>query len=159
TPKLWRTDGTAQGTFPLLTLTGNQQGFPLLGAVKNGNVVMFTALGADGWKLWQTDGTVAGTVALTPVLPSILTPVGYAANKLFLTNAANEIWVHDAAGLRQIGSFATTTSGTWTNVTTWGDSLYIGTPLGLWKSDGTTAGTTKIAAAGAYRFQVMNGRL
>ena len=26
TPKLWRTDGTAQGTFPLLTLTGNQQG-------------------------------------------------------------------------------------------------------------------------------------
>ncbi len=76
---LWRTDGTAAGTYPLLTSAASYGGLPLE-VVRLGNRIYFTAeqRSGAGLEVWSTDGTAAGTAPLIP-FPFFRFPFGLAA--------------------------------------------------------------------------------
>lgn len=67
-PKLWRSDGTAAGTY-ILTGVPSPQPF-LYTAIVNGVLLL-----SKGNELWKTDGTVAGTSILRPSGTSLITKV------------------------------------------------------------------------------------
>src|SRR5262245_37294496 len=65
---LWRSDGTAAGTFELLAADANE-----LTAV--GGRLAFRRLAAGGDELWTSNGTQPSTTLLSPLAPSELTDV------------------------------------------------------------------------------------
>lgn len=58
---LWRTDGTALGTYPLLLESTLDTFGP-----DDGRQVYFLRVVGDARELWRTDGSEAGTISLTP---------------------------------------------------------------------------------------------
>src|SRR5205814_2528943 len=119
--------------------------------VVNG-VAFFTASdGVHGSQLWRTDGTPGGTYALPgPVSPRALTifdhgfaPVSSANLVFFITNGATLRRSDGTAG----GTYIVQTSpfGPPTQWTPWGSRLAFASGGSLWVSDGTVAGTVRIA--------------
>ena len=129
---LWVTDGTAGGTSELAVAGAsagglfNQSFFPTgfsPGFTVLGNVALFEGYDANGVDgLWVTDGTAAGT--------SELSVSGSYANGLFANLSA-------APDITVIG----------------GTALFAGEDasgnINLWVTDGTSAGTSELTAAGA----------
>jgi ELWxxDGT repeat protein len=103
-------------------------------------------------RIWRSDGTIGGTFPITPDQPTGPLVTGMTAGRvLYLTNATRELWSHDAAGetlLATIRPFVGST--TCTSTATHGGMVLIGTEFGLWKSDGSVAGTTRLTTAAAY---------
>jgi ELWxxDGT repeat protein len=67
---LWRTDGTAAGTYQLMDfVTNNNAGSP--NNLINLNGVLYFTAGdvANGRELWKSDGTTAGTVMVSDIYP------------------------------------------------------------------------------------------
>ena len=118
--ELWRTDGTPAGTFPLLTLRGQVEGRVPQTAVLGGRTYFLANARSAGPELWVTDGTAAGTA---PVLPDLENPGP--RNLTDLVAFRGELYF--AADIAQVSG-----------------GLVSGTPphsRGLWRSDGTAAGT------------------
>lgn len=71
TPALWKSDGTPEGTVKVLDVTVSGNSFPLI--VTSGSLAYFTGqpvTGADtGLEVWRTDGTAAGTFMLRDIVP------------------------------------------------------------------------------------------
>jgi ELWxxDGT repeat protein len=64
---VWRSDGTAAGTFQVSSVVPATNQNPIfLGSGVPGTLLFFVPVG-DGNELWATDGTVAGTVRIAPV--------------------------------------------------------------------------------------------
>jgi ELWxxDGT repeat protein len=151
---LWTTDGTIAGTVKLSSGVCS-----IVGAV--GSNVLFRLSGSTtgGGALWKTDGTLAGTMLVQNVLvsrPRGITPTSALATAqqwvFFVFNGAEvSLWKTDGSGLgtqpvRFFPEYSSSTSfrnapspiayelGIW-----WFD-----TPEGLWRSDGTTAGTYQV---------------
>ncbi len=109
-----------------------------------GNIVLFKASSTGGTPmLWRSDGTAAGTwqignVAPISDFPRYAIPAG-ANRALFRVSAGStaQIWGTD-------GSTATllTTDGYF--IGTVGSNVFIERPAGLWRSDGTAAGTRQL---------------
>ncbi len=107
TMSLWRTDGTAAGTYRLRVMRSEDHG----GFVRLGNELYFMARDEPPGArpaLWKTNGTIAGTVHVLdlPHNPKNLIASG---NKLFFSSAGStgstqKIWVSDgtAAGTRVV---------------------------------------------------------
>ncbi len=88
-------------------------------AVAIGGTTYYSAHDANGWELWKSDGTSAGTVMV------------------------KDIWTGSAGGGFGNSSFPT-------NLTVMGTNIYFKASDGssgyeLWKSDGTSAGTVRVA--------------
>jgi ELWxxDGT repeat protein len=147
--ELWRTDGTASGTFRLVGTNVNPVALPGT-AVVLGDALYFTV--RTDTKIWRSDGTFDGTFPITPNQPTGPLVVGTTAGSvLYLTNATRELWRHDAAGetlLATIRPSVGTTTFTFT--ATHAEGVFVSTEFGLWKSDGTVAGTTQLTTAAAY---------
>lgn len=118
--ELWRTDGTAAGTYLVKDIyTNNSQG-PMFGSnpaflTTLNNKVFFSAYDdIYGRELWVTDGTAAGTIRLT--------------NFSSATPDVNNLYVFD--GLLYF-------------------SAYDGSNRTVYKSDGTVAGTQLVQATSA----------
>jgi ELWxxDGT repeat protein len=116
---VWRTDGTAEGTRPLLSLdsrwaTARVDAVPLNGKTY---FVAESASRRRGTDLWVTDGTAEGTA---PVLPDVADP-GRPRNlsKLTVFKGALYFFAETRDPARRIG---------------------------LWRSDGTAAGTVLVKA-------------
>ena len=60
--ELWRSDGTAAGTFMVVDLTIGNGSSQISGLVTVGSRVLFSHLSAGEVRLWSTNGTAAGTV-------------------------------------------------------------------------------------------------
>lgn len=123
-PALWRTDGTSAGTTVLTSATGRTGANPpgiITSLTRVGTKLFFTLnKPSDGPALWVSDGTVAGTTKLK-VVPG---PTGfYGGYPSLIANPT-------AVGTRL---FFTTASGAGT------------TGIALWVSNGTAAGTAKVA--------------
>lgn len=123
-PALWSTDGTGGGTKVLTSaagLTGANPPGIITGLTRVGPKLFFTVnKPSDGPALWVSDGTVTGTTKLKAVPGPIGGYDGY----------PSVIGNQTAVGTRL---FFTTTSGSGT------------TGIALWVSNGTAAGTAKVA--------------
>jgi ELWxxDGT repeat protein len=117
--EMWRTDGTPAGTFPLLRLRGQVDGRVPQTAVLDGKTYFLAKARSAGPELWMTDGTAAGTA---PVLPDLDAPGP--RNLIDLVAFRGDLYF--AADMIQVS----------------GGPAH---PRGLWRSDGTAAGTVLLA--------------
>lgn len=165
--ELWRSDGTEAGTWQVVDLTPGPQDTHPAGLVVAGSRLYFHA---SGDRLCVSDGTVAGTSAFT-VLPSAhgLTALGdqivFVVTETtsgpgpFDTISRQNLWRSDGTetGTQElmsfappetaasIGSFVPHTLGGGEEVVLFGvvgDEAAAG---GLWRTDGTQAGTVLVA--------------
>jgi ELWxxDGT repeat protein len=164
---LWSTDGTANGTIPIQPATPDNVYVWRDLRVVGDRVVFVGSTPQTGQEPWATDGTDAGTTLLRDIATgpsgSRPMPLANAGNRLVF--AATDIihgaapWVTDGTpdGTILLGRVAGDTRGVqMSRVVPAGnflyafggyDSPYLGTTLsGLWRSDGSVAGTTLVAA-------------
>jgi ELWxxDGT repeat protein len=162
--QLWVTDGTTDGTQRVTDVNPGSGIYPNDLKVFNGHLFFAANDGAGGSGLWESDGTTAGTFLLADTNPGIsydfpeaLTVVG---NRLFFT-------ADDGVNGRQLWATDGTASGTgivkvvnpqgdafhnqsaFTLMANVGGVLLFTADDGvhgteLWRSDGTTAGTTPV---------------
>src|SRR5262245_19835724 len=114
--ELWRSDGTAAGTFLVKDIRPNI-GFPIgsnpIELTNVGSTLFFSAGDTDGGEeLWKSNGTTAGTIRVKDINPG----PGHSSPS-FLTDVGGRLFFS-----------ATDDSG----------------DTELWKSDGTTAGTVRV---------------
>ncbi|HWS71400.1 MAG TPA: hypothetical protein VN605_04770, partial [Thermoanaerobaculia bacterium] len=154
---LYRSDGTAAGTYSIVRL-GRGEVLTPEASVTTGGFSYIGGRDAEGWKIWKTDGTVAGTTVL-PIPPSTgsaLHPVAVVGNRLlYLTR--QQLWALDG-GTPHLLATLSPLDGV-AGQATLGNIWYFGTNESLWKTDGTEAGTTKIASIPAAYLTALNGRV
>ncbi len=156
--ELWRTDGTADGTFLVKDINPNiYSSDPSEFTVLNGELYFNANNGLQGFELWKTDGTTTGTSMVSDVnpdtlsaFPTLLTPVG---DLLFFSaytdTNGRELWKTDGtdAGTSMVMDIVPGVGDAFpVELTEMGGEVYfnaINTVYGqeLWKSDGTTLGT------------------
>jgi ELWxxDGT repeat protein len=163
--ELWRSDGTAAGTFMVAdVLPGTASSSPLEIVVAGGRIFFNAVTVINGWtsrELWTSDGTEAGTQMVLDILPpgfsspapEYLTVLG---NKVFFKACefANgcELWSSDgtASGTTLVKDIRPGSSSSFpTYLAAFGGKVYFAANDGvtgeeLWASDGTAAGTTLV---------------
>jgi ELWxxDGT repeat protein len=153
--RLWRSDGTESGTVPMVlgelaTASGSEQ-FAV------GDSLFFrgwTASGVNG--LWKWDGTSPGPVLLKTSIDYISDDRQIGVGNRFFWLEGSKLWTSDGSpggtllvkdinpgSPAGIGSF-------WAGFCAIGSTIYFTADDGssgseLWKSDGTTAGTVRVA--------------
>ncbi|MBX7184852.1 MAG: hypothetical protein K1Y01_06870 [Vicinamibacteria bacterium] len=156
---LWRSDGTAGGTFAIRDLGSSYQ--PTAGVGSVGATFYFSSNAVNGSELWRSDGSSAGTYLVADIAPGTASSdprsLTEHAGKLFFVadDGVNgpELWTSDgtAAGTRMVR--VVVPSGVSTGpaqLTSVGSSLFFVADDGvsgteLWRTDGTDAGTTRVA--------------
>jgi ELWxxDGT repeat protein len=169
--RLWVTDGTAAGTLALADHPVTSSGFytppPIFAA---GDRVFFPIVSATaGAELWSTDGTPAGTAFLAGQEDGASSlPQGFSPFKdgvLFFTCIANqgEPWYSDGTRDGTLALPGITTCQGWQGDDTPPPVLRLGDDAffiassedfvrGLWRTDGTPAGTFPLFVPGADEF-------
>lgn len=180
--ELWRTDGTPEGTVLVKDLAPSpfSSSSPRKLTVHAGRLWFFADTeDGDLAAFWSTDGTAAGTRREADLVPrpDFFEPdrLISAGSRLFLsggdTNLGIGLWVYDGTGAHRVSdaTIAQDPFGEASPVLL-GDTLYfsafvIGGSRGLWKSDGTEAGTSWILGEDGApiesprSFQVFDGRV
>jgi ELWxxDGT repeat protein len=160
--ELWRSDGTAAGTYLLRDICPGVCGsdeFHRPWLASHGSRIYFAADdGVHGSELWSTDGTAEGTRMVADI---VVGPVGSKPSEItagegrvyFLAGndwPQRRIWVSDGTATGTAPLFDAEDdplgpTGSWTLV--WGNRLLFAknSQMGpLWRSDGTAAGTFQI---------------
>jgi ELWxxDGT repeat protein len=133
--ELWRTDGTAAGTFLLADIRpGRQSSFPEDFMVAGGTLYFSADDGVNGRELWRSDGTSAGTYMLADIAAGPKS--GYVGTTVTTSGGPN-------------GSFTIVGIGSRYPIVAAGSYIYFiasdtGVGVQLWRSDGTAAGTIKL---------------
>ncbi|WP_221393473.1 DNRLRE domain-containing protein [Dyadobacter sp. NIV53] len=151
--ELWKTDGTPAGTVLVSGISENPASYIIypVGTINN-NQLAFVVDFAGYQRLWKSDGTTSGTTQATDL--DISSVPFFALNNVYFTVAADggyPLFVSDltADGTKQISRPVKTGSDPSQLTNADGRVYFIadqGTAGGqeLWKTDGTTAGTTLI---------------
>ena len=142
---LWRTDGTASGTFLLETFQ-----YVYYGAACN-NEGYFSVAGM-AHDLWKSDGTIAGTVPVKKTASGTRFPTNLVAlGRTLVFEANKKLWASDGttAGTQVISSQVAPYFAGKTTFVSSGDAVYFNGNtsahgLELWRTDGTTAGTRMV---------------
>jgi ELWxxDGT repeat protein len=165
--ELWRSDGTRPGTYMLLDInpgTADAGGGEI---VTIGDQAYFAATHPSyGTELWVSDGTTAGTRLVKDIDPGLSgsgpLPLGALGNRLLFRASVggDELWVSDGT---ETGTFPVQ-SPTAYYVTLAGvvdgAMLFFHGTSGLWRTDGTVAGTQFVKdVSGALSSVVHEGRL
>jgi ELWxxDGT repeat protein len=125
--ELWRSDGTTAGTLPFSRIMPASQ-VPVLPRylVAGADALYFTADDGDhGREVWRSDGTAAGTRMAKDILPGTLGSRDF-----------------------ELADFADNRSLHWGMVSPLvpvGGQIFFAASGGLWRSDGTDGGTTRVA--------------
>lgn len=162
--ELWRSDGTALGTFLVRDLCPGSCGtrYPNWGSMAGlGDDLLFVADdGIHGLELWITDGTAVGTRMVADIRPgydsSFLETLTSAGDQAFFVAQRDDLhaslWRTDgtAKGTYAIAPPGPPANFRPTSIHVGPGFLYLcnasaGGQEGLWKSDGSAAGTTFIA--------------
>jgi ELWxxDGT repeat protein len=172
---LWRSDGTAAGTFPVTQeLSLALASGPVTRPVPERGLMFFSASprsGTPDFELWATDGTPGGTRLVRDVNPEgssnprRMTAFG---GRLFFfadTPQGRELWRSDGTpnGTERVHDFPT--GPEILDVVQAGGALFVlqNTDVGLevWRSDGTGAGTERVLhlPRRLYKHQVTNRHL
>jgi choice-of-anchor C domain-containing protein len=172
--ELWRTDGTAAGTWLVKDINpGEGDSSPDFLTVMNG-LLYFTAYNSDsGAELWRSDGTAAGTQIVRDIFPGGEYTIGgpgfngpYSSEPRWLTAVNGTLYfnaddgIHGAELWKSDGTFAGTVMvkdlapgadpGFPQQLTSFGGKLFFTLSNGvnsrgeLWRSDGTAAGTVMV---------------
>lgn len=165
---LWRSDGTAEGTFELAVI-----GSPLTSSphfwTSDGSTIYFLATGPGRFPfqtLWRSDGTVEGTMPLVSPTPpwsfgiehpgAANPPTALAVPELGLVffsmgqETGMELWASDGTpeGTRLVEDVHPEGASNPSFMTDFNGELYFlaNLPQGreLWRSDGTAAGTLRV---------------
>lgn len=170
--ELWRTDGTTAGTVMIKDINPGKAWSSPSEFTAVGSLVYFAATSANaGRELWVTDGTAAGTSMVKDINPGTdasfpggLRAVGSSLIFLAKTPAAGyELWKSDgtAAGTNMIVDLRPGTAGTVTSVPNEqrigvANGAYLfssatnGTTSGLYRTDGTAAGTYLLKSTSSF---------
>jgi ELWxxDGT repeat protein len=175
--ELWKTDGTTAGTLLVKDISPGSAGSKPAELVSVNGTLYFTANnGRNGRELWKSDGTAAGTLLIKNLNaeagwnfePSYLTNFNGALYfRAFDAATGWELWRSNgtAAGTGRVldispGNYSSSPtdllvadilkiSGTIFNpIETWTKTLFFVTQGGLWKSDGSAAGTVRVLNTG-----------
>src|SRR5207253_441893 len=92
---VWRTDGTAAGTFPLLEGLRQNDGLPPRVVDLGGKTYFFAWARSAGYELWVNDGTRGGTA---PFFPDAAIPPPLPPYELVAFRGALYLFVIPAAG-------------------------------------------------------------
>ena len=159
--ELWRTDGTAEGTFPITDINPfGGSGISYL-RYTDGTLFFIANDGASGYELWKSDGTTAGTVLVKDINPGAedgvrFSPLTVFKGEIYFAGSDNEhgkeLWKSDgtAEGTVMIKDIYPafdqfTRSSNPSDLYVFGDRLYFiadnGNGKKIWHTDGTTAGT------------------
>ncbi len=169
--ELWSTDGTSAGTSIVADiLPGSASSSPAALAVIN-DTFLFSARDVNhGIELWTTDGTAADTKLLLDLSPGpnssqpSFGPV-YKNRLYFVADdglTGRELWTTDgtAAGTRQLKDLQPgAASSSPRYFVTLNGTLYFIAGNGLWKSDGTEAGTVRVTTVTARDLIVAGSRI
>jgi ELWxxDGT repeat protein len=158
---LWVSDGTAQGTRPLVPVVGSW--FEPIRLIPLDDQVFFMNYPSDPsavTELWTSDGTESGTCRLRVFRNAERYSVGALTacrGKLYFRgwdqDAGAELWTSDGttSGTRRVRDILPGRSGSCpTDLTAWGERLCFSAMARndglyeLWVSDGTEAGTARI---------------
>ncbi|MFL6201850.1 MAG: ELWxxDGT repeat protein [Thermoanaerobaculia bacterium] len=166
--EIWKSDGTAAGTSPILDICpGVCSSSPGSLAVV-GSVVFFHADdGVHGPSLWKTDGTAAGTILVREVFPFHTIALGSVLLFQHFSPAGSlELWRSDGTreGTSPLWHFGPDADGSdpWLGYA--GGLLLFAAedPVhgqGLWKTDGTAAGTSFLLSMGSLYGPPATGEL
>lgn len=164
--ELWRSDGTAEGTFLLRDIVPGPGAGVSEGWWENGDGFVFAdsfyfkAQKYERLAWWKTDGTTAGTIPFLPSFRGVLRffPVD---DTLYLFRncpgaGACELWKSDGtlAGTVKVKSLPTMATGDAPAAAKAGGLLFFSFPGAtreLWRSDGTEAGTYRIGSFDGLR--------
>jgi ELWxxDGT repeat protein len=151
---LWRSDGTAEGTFAVEEIDWGAPQYDIVEPVAAGDLLFFTPSQAY-LSLCRSDGSIGGRRCFGAYQLSSLTPVG--KTLYFQTGGApyfdsgGELWFTDGTTAHEVMRFseliweqADLKLGDVNGTLLFGsllESQYVG---GLWRSDGTTAGTVQL---------------
>jgi ELWxxDGT repeat protein len=169
--ELWSTDGTSSGTSMVADIIpGAASSSPSGLKVVNG-VLLFNARDVNrGTELWTTDGTAAGTHIFLDINPGPSS--SQPANKVLYKNQmlfsaddgtnGRELWTTDGtvAGthlLKDINPGIASSSPSY--FVTMGNVVYFSATGGIWKTDGTPAGTVKVSSVPARNLAVAGSQL
>ncbi|MDY7232442.1 ELWxxDGT repeat protein [Hyalangium rubrum] len=175
--ELWRSDGTAQGTYPVMDVRPGPQGSAIerLTAARDG--VYFTALdGTHGRELWKSDGTDAGTRLVEdlepgPANPGVISNLTAAGEQLFFSTDDSVLWRTNGrdGGTVRVKDIILPRNNVGPIMTGVGDTLLFAgddaiNGLELWKSGGTPETTVLLKdlrfreSSGPDWFVTMNGK-
>ncbi len=125
--ELWKSDGTNAGTVCVKDIKpGNDESNPSYFTAFNNDLYFIADDGTHGMELWKTDGDAAGTQLVKDIKPG--------AASGFLENCCGyfqfyKIWEHNGSFFFVACSFSNSSDD----------------DTELWKSDGTNAGTERVA--------------
>jgi ELWxxDGT repeat protein len=151
--QLLRSDGTSTGTVAVKDTFISTQGSSPFNLVTIGNVTYFLAVSGGSYRLYRTDGTPGGTVVLLSNFHYIRN-LTHAGGRLFFlgrpTSSSEEGFykVENATSAPQLliaempNTYQLTAVG---NLLYFSQAHYVPSYDDLWRSDGTVAGTFKIA--------------
>ncbi|HEV7766652.1 MAG TPA: carboxypeptidase regulatory-like domain-containing protein [Thermoanaerobaculia bacterium] len=158
---IWRTDGTEAGTWPLTDSLGGTASEP---TVANGKL-FFRQISTTGQTLYVSDGTVTGTQALGAIPGHFIGWIGTDSLLYLITrDAARQVTiltrsdgtVEGTSVLREFGRDSSVYDGN-----RQGHFFYFqvgnevdDTIRGVWRSDGTAAGTFRLLEPGSGRTEL-----
>ncbi|HEV2720664.1 MAG TPA: ELWxxDGT repeat protein, partial [Thermoanaerobaculia bacterium] len=169
--ELWSTDGTSGGTKLVADIVaGSGSSSPSLLRAVNG-VLLFNARDVNhGIELWTSDGTAAGTHLLSDISPGPTSSqpgarIVYKNKMLFSADDGTngrELWVSDgtAAGTKMLADLNPGSASSFpAYFVQFGGSVYFCATGGLWKTDGTAAGTVNVSSTPGRFLTVAGSRL
>jgi ELWxxDGT repeat protein len=143
--RLWRTDGTPAGTFPLTETTRIAGAFVAGPSPGAGLFYFFDCPEFEGCQLWRSDGTRPGTHAATDLKFSFVTPMPAAGRFYFMAVSVEGtgLWVTDgtADGTRFLAATSFDFGSGAMAETPFRLFFTAGSGTELWVSDGTPDGT------------------
>ena len=169
--RLWKTDGSAQGTLPLLELAPYGASSQPEDLAQVGNYVVFTAADSShGRELWTTDGTPGGTMLLQDIVagpdePSFAGDIVWQNERYYAIADAPggaELWKTDGtpAGTQLLKVYANASGDAPASFYPLGAYLYFAADdaqygPSLWRTDGTDSGTILVQDFGNQPAQTM----
>ena len=159
--ELWKSDGTAAGTMMVKDINPFSNSFPSELTNVNGTTFFSADDGTHGFELWKSDGTVDGTVLVKDINSGaggslLFVPGGYASVNGSLFFDADDgingpqLWKSDGTDAGTVMVKLLNPGGATPEQLTNVNGVlefyaFDGTSNGLFKSDGTAAGTIEIA--------------
>lgn len=157
---LYASDGTAAGTTALFDSYMEVRDFKT--SAQYAFVMGWPQVQRGDAGIWRLDGTKGGTRMLLAPDPTAPGPsrrllVGLGPKILTVENGLRDVWSYDDSGGTKL--FELGTNYAWRFAAVAGGLAYIGTRNGLWRTDGTVAGTVQLSTMPAYRLTTLGNRL